>query len=170
MPIQPIGLLFSEVPCLLKTFGPGLCIYSDSCIETVERNIFLSMPRMLFVGLLFMVLHSGCWASFHRKIKQHETASNKAFHDSLLQQLANHRNASSPVLGDDVRLVSNTTSESLITGTNSFAAADDTLQVYLSSTLPVNPAPPQSCSNALIAPVNCNSTISLMAYVFPLPL
>lgn len=107
--------------------------------------------------ILSTALHCG---ANHLRIGKQESAQNDAFHDALLKQLADSRNTTTLVNEQDFSLSTSSfpdlVSELATTG----------LQVYLNTTVPTTPTPPQACINALTANVNCNSTISLMPCVF----
>lgn len=115
----------------------------------------------LFASLLFAssIVALGL-SDVHRKVNGQSEVQNKAFHSSLLKQLADSR--------------SNSTSPSFQTSTLDLAVADPSttfatnatgsLQIYTSDSLPTNPAPSEECATALTATIPCNSTIPLMAY------
>jgi hypothetical protein len=131
-----------------------------SSIYALKRHLKEIRAKMRFFHPLALSLCFALQSSANRlRIGQQESAHNTAFHDALLKQLANSRNSTNIVDDNDLFL-----SSSSRTGPISLLATTG-LQVYLNSTVPA-PAPPQACVNALIASVNCNSTISFMPFVF----
>lgn len=102
--------------------------------------------------------------SFHNKLLGHKNAADKAFHDNLRLQLAasKHIDGSNNVSEDSspksssIDLVSASLAKSLVVD------AVASFQIYLNSTLPANPAPPEACATALMASISCNETITLM--------
>ncbi|KAF8144037.1 hypothetical protein K438DRAFT_1945601 [Mycena galopus ATCC 62051] len=120
---------------------------------------------MHIIGWLFFAFASRLASGipsveFTQKLDAEAAARNKLFHDALLKQLAASRVSSvtsEPVLEDLDVLAS--------TSNSSAANVDATIgfTLYSTATLPTNPAPPAACASALVATINCDSTIPLMA-------
>ncbi|KAJ6538819.1 hypothetical protein DFH09DRAFT_71517 [Mycena vulgaris] len=126
----------------------------------------------LFISLLF--IHAASSTRFHKVINHIKSAQDKAFHDALLQQLADSRsNSSIPTkLGTSPNLHSIISNVDLSLGvataaTNSTGSYADgstsSFQLYTTDNLPTSPAPPTACASALTATVQCNSTVPLMS-------
>ncbi|KAJ7062138.1 hypothetical protein C8F01DRAFT_1368795 [Mycena amicta] len=100
------------------------------------------------------------WSSgFHKALNHIKAASDKAFHDALLKQLADSRPKVSNAdlsLGDVV--VAATTN-----GTGFGDGSTSSFQLYTQDLLPTSPAPSSACAAALTATIQCNSTIPLMS-------
>ncbi|KAF8171586.1 hypothetical protein K438DRAFT_1729300 [Mycena galopus ATCC 62051] len=99
-------------------------------------------------------------SDFTQKLDAEAAARNKLFHDALLKQLAasrvsNATSAPAPVI-EDLDVLASTSNVSSDATTIGFT-------LYTQDTLPTNPAPPAACATALVATIECNSTIPLMA-------
>ncbi|KAJ7616194.1 hypothetical protein DFH06DRAFT_1062606 [Mycena polygramma] len=106
---------------------------------------------------------------FAKKLDEQAAAHNKLFHEALLKQLEASRvyNATSfnatghldaPVIDqlDVVPSISYSNASRIDATTIGFS-------IYTEDTLPTNPAPSTACAAALVANIDCNSTIPLMA-------
>ncbi|KAJ7779318.1 hypothetical protein DFH07DRAFT_910767 [Mycena maculata] len=105
-------------------------------------------------------LAAGIPSDFTQKLDAEAAARNRLFHDALLKQLAasrvsNATSAPAPVI-DDLDVLASTSNSSSDATTIGFT-------LYTTATLPQNPAPPAACATALVATIECNSTIPLMA-------
>ncbi|KAJ7021251.1 hypothetical protein C8F04DRAFT_271090 [Mycena alexandri] len=105
---------------------------------------------------------------FAKKLGDQAIAHNKLFHEALLKQLATSRlsnetssnattQSDTPVI-DDLNVVVSTTNMS-----TSQVDATTGLTIYTDGTLPISPPPSTPCAAALLATIDCNSTIPLMA-------
>ncbi|KAF7316288.1 hypothetical protein MIND_00147500 [Mycena indigotica] len=121
--------------------------------------------------LLFHFISVVSPSSLHKTLNHIKAASDKAFHDALLQQLANSRaNASNTHLDDDSLVssvdlsIDNVVLAAAANSTGSWATGStSSFQLYTQNTLPTSPAPNSACASALTATLSCNSTIPLMS-------
>ncbi|KAJ7062147.1 hypothetical protein C8F01DRAFT_986832 [Mycena amicta] len=116
--------------------------------------------RVKSLLISFALIPVACSSSFHKALSHIKAASDKAFHDALLKQLADSRPKVSNAdlsLGDVV--VAATTN-----GTGFGDGSTSSFQLYTQDSLPTSPAPSSACAAALTATVQCNSTIPLMSY------
>ncbi|KAJ7264086.1 hypothetical protein B0H12DRAFT_1217298 [Mycena haematopus] len=107
--------------------------------------------------------------NFRQKLDAQASTSNKLFHEALLKQLAASRlsttdtrpDAAAPMI-DDLNVLASAANSSTAT-TTQVDATTIGFSIYTGNTLPANPAPPMACATALMATIQCNSTIPLMA-------
>ncbi|KAJ7467044.1 hypothetical protein FB451DRAFT_1340517 [Mycena latifolia] len=125
--------------------------------------------------LLLLYLSAASSTRFHKAINHIKSAQDKAFHDALLQQLADSRTGSKrsiptrlgmssnpEVIISDVDLLLGVVT-AMMNNTGSYAdGSTASLQIYTTDSLPTSPAPSSACASALTATVQCNSTVPLM--------
>ncbi|KAF7343654.1 hypothetical protein MSAN_01986300 [Mycena sanguinolenta] len=114
------------------------------------------------------LVSSGTTGSFKQKLDAKVDASNKAFHEALLKQLAESRLSTTNTQSDavvpmleDLNILASAANSST-TSTPQSDAATIGFAIYTGNTLPSNPTPPTACVTALMATIECNSTIPLM--------
>ncbi|KAJ7465728.1 hypothetical protein FB451DRAFT_423455 [Mycena latifolia] len=106
---------------------------------------------------------------FAKKLDDQAIAYNKLFHEALLKQLAASRlsnetssnattQSDTPVI-DDLNVLASMAN----TNTSQVDATTIGLTIYTDATLPTSPAPSTACAAALVATIDCNSTITLMS-------
>ncbi|KAJ6492288.1 hypothetical protein C8R45DRAFT_990841 [Mycena sanguinolenta] len=118
------------------------------------------------------LVSGGTTGSFRQKLDAQTDASNNAFHEALLKQLAEARlsttaaqpdvSAAAPMLYDLNVLAS--TSNSSAASISQSDTSTVGFAIYTGNTLPSNPTPSTACATALMADIACNSTIPLMGY------
>lgn len=132
----------------------------------------LMLTLLTVLSFCFLLVQAGSHGSFVAKVGHKAIAHDKLFHNKLLGQLQSYRNSfspstsattstvvdlASPTPGLDFVLAANADND-----TSPFAANSTTsFQLYTSDSLP-SPTPPAACATALIATIQCNSTIPLM--------
>ncbi|KAJ7708606.1 hypothetical protein B0H16DRAFT_1438492 [Mycena metata] len=103
---------------------------------------------------------------FAKKLGDQEIAHKKLFHEALLNQLAASRlsneTSSNATTQSDTSVIDDL--NALVSTANMSSQVDATtgLAIYTDGTLPISPAPSASCAAALLATIDCNSTIPLM--------
>lgn len=146
------------------------CRYLVALTSTDHRLIApFAMFVRLFVVAVVLSSASASWLSaFKDRLSSISDAHNALFHERLLEQLRLTRASATPAVVSQATAVPFAHHLSELdtapdNSTGSFAdGSTDSFVLYVSDALPTNPTPPAACADALIATIDCNSTVPLM--------
>ncbi|KAF8214838.1 hypothetical protein K438DRAFT_2008959 [Mycena galopus ATCC 62051] len=126
----------------------------------------MRLLRWLVFAALEGLISAGPFGNFKQKLDEQATASNKLFHETLLNQLAASRLSTAKTQPDVAAPMINDLNVLASMANSSTAPTTDAstigFSIYTGNTLPTNPAPSSTCAAALMVTIECNSTIPLM--------